>query len=193
MNANSTEAKILIAGMGNTLRRDDGFGIVALNRLADMSLAGLPVKLLEVGIAGISLVQELTLGYQGCIILDAVDQGGPAGQIYRIIPNVPDLSLLGDMDRREYVSDTHYTVPIKALAMARAIHALPQQVVIIGCQPESIEELEMTLSPPVANAIDETVRLVIRTVEEFLEPPDRPASAEPGQFRTRKEGGGDRK
>ncbi|MBA2487846.1 MAG: hypothetical protein H0V36_00800, partial [Chloroflexi bacterium] len=47
--------RILVAGMGNDLLRDDGFGIVAIQRL----MAGrVPpgVRLLETGIAGIGLV-----------------------------------------------------------------------------------------------------------------------------------------
>ena len=50
--------KILIVGVGNVLHGDDGFGVELAWRLAKQVLAP-GVKVMETGIGGMSIVQEL--------------------------------------------------------------------------------------------------------------------------------------
>ena len=50
--------KVLVAGVGNKLRADDAFGVEVANRLMAMDLPE-GVKVVETGIGGIALVQEL--------------------------------------------------------------------------------------------------------------------------------------
>ena len=68
--------RVLVAGVGNMLRRDDGFGPAVA-----ASLAGLPpgVAVVETGIGGVALLQELLSGYDGLILIDAVDRGAAPG------------------------------------------------------------------------------------------------------------------
>jgi len=67
---------VLVAGVGNVLHGDDGYGVAVAQRL--MQRPDLPpaVKVVEVGIGGISLVQELFDGYDVLMIVDAVDRDG---------------------------------------------------------------------------------------------------------------------
>ena len=51
--------KVLVAGVGNVLRRDDGFGIVVAERLAQRDDLPPGVRVIETGIGGVGLVQEL--------------------------------------------------------------------------------------------------------------------------------------
>lgn len=74
--------RMLIAGVGNVLRRDDGFGVEVARRLATcwrQDSAALPdgvnPHVIEVGIGGIHLVQELMVGYDALVIVDAVERG----------------------------------------------------------------------------------------------------------------------
>jgi len=59
--------KILVAGMGNVLRGDDGFGIRVLEELSKNHQFAEEVDLYEAGIGGIGLVQELMNGYDALI------------------------------------------------------------------------------------------------------------------------------
>lgn len=72
--------KILIAGVGNVLRHDDGFGVVAAMRLLELKRLPRETVVIETGIAGISLVQELLDGYDGLIVLDCLRQPGRSGR-----------------------------------------------------------------------------------------------------------------
>ncbi len=166
--------RILVAGVGNDLLRDDGFGIVALRRLAE---CGVPpgVDLVESGIAGIALVQELVAGYDALIILDAAELGAAPGTRRLLAVEVPDPAALAEEDRRALLADMHLAVPSLALILACALDALPPRVFILGCQPGDTG-LGLGLTPPVATAAQAAVEQVLDLVGS-LAASGRPATA----------------
>ena len=148
---------ILIAGFGNLLRGDDGFGVEVARRLiADGGIPG-SVKVVEVGIAGITLVQELLDGYDACLIIDAVDRKGKPGTIYLLEPEIPDIDSYGSREMPDFSADMHYTESSKALILAKTLGVLPKKVLIIGCQPSIRDELGIGLSKPVKGAVDKAI------------------------------------
>src|SRR5215813_9693767 len=81
--------RVLIAGVGNVLRGDDGFGVEVLRRL-EQDLAGADgVRFFESGIAGVGLVQQLIDGYDALVILDALDRGAEPGTVFVLEPEPP--------------------------------------------------------------------------------------------------------
>lgn len=159
--------RILIVGVGNALHGDDGFGVVLAGRLiAEPWPPG--VKILETGIGGMTIVQELMTGYDAVLLLDAHRAGGPPGELRLLEPCLPDLSGLDVHARRDYFSDTHYATPIRALALLQEIGRLPPRVAILGCEPADHERLAMELSAPVADAMDWATALVRQWVSSEL-------------------------
>ena len=77
--------RTLIAGFGNVLRGDDGFGVEVLRRLAARGVASDSVELLDVGTGGIRLAQELQTPYDRLIIVDATTRGGVPGSVYTLV------------------------------------------------------------------------------------------------------------
>jgi hydrogenase maturation protease len=149
--------RVLIAGVGNVLRGDDGFGVEVLRRL-EHDLAGAEgVHFFESGIAGVGLVQQLLDGYDALIILDALDQGAAPGTVFVLAPEVPGLVALGG-ERRAI--DLHQADPEGVLHMAAALGVLPRHVRIVGCQAAACDELGAGLSEPVRAAVPEAARRV---------------------------------
>lgn len=148
--------RVLVAGMGNDLCRDDGFGIVAVRRFV---AAGVPegVRVVEPGSGGISLVQDLMDGYEALIIVDAVDRGGEPGTIYLLETAVPNFADLSGEEQRAFLGDMHATVPSRVLTLAQALGVLPGVIYILGCQP-MVYDLGMGLSAPVARGVIEATR-----------------------------------
>jgi hydrogenase maturation protease len=148
--------RILVAGVGNVLRGDDGFG-PAVTEL----LGGLPegVEVIETGTGGIALLQELMVGCAGLILIDAVERGAVPGTVFYIEPEV---------EFGEHVPDVHLANPARVLSMAKTMGVLPDRVVIIGCQPEDTEELCQGLSPCVQRALAIAVRKIEETVHAWL-------------------------
>lgn len=147
--------RVLVAGMGNDLCQDDGFGIVAVRQFI---AAGVPegVRVVEPGSGGISLVQDLMDGYEALIIVDAVDRGGSPGTIYLLETEVPKFADLSAGEQSEFLADMHATVPSRVLTLAQALGVLPGIIYILGCQP-MVYELGMGLSAPVKRGVDQAV------------------------------------
>ena len=148
--------RVLVAGMGNDLRGDDGFGIAVVRRFSE---AGVPdsVRVYESGIAGIGLIQELMDGYEALVIVDATDRGAEPGTVFLLEADVPEQEELTEESRQEFLADTHLTVPSQALTLARALGILPPAVYILGCQPKECG-LGMDLSEPVEKGAAESLR-----------------------------------
>src|SRR5207237_1247056 len=123
------------------LRADDGFGPAVAARLTDMPPG---VEVIETGIGGIALLQEILGGCDGLVLIDAVDRDASPGSVFVIEPEV---------DEPEHVADIHLANPRRVLMMAKAMGALPERVVIIGCQPAQVDVLEEQLSPIVQRAV----------------------------------------
>ncbi len=149
--------RVLVAGFGNILRGDDGFGVMVSRALIVRGDGPPDVKVIEVGISGITLVQELLDGYDGLIIFDAVDRGGEPGTLYCFEPEVQEPESSQRRKLYECMADIHQTDPSKALLLARALGVLPRKVLIIGCQPRCCDDLGAELSAPVQRAVEKVL------------------------------------
>ncbi|HEV3402290.1 MAG TPA: hydrogenase maturation protease [Acidimicrobiales bacterium] len=161
------QMRILIAGVGNTLRADDGFGVEVAHKLEARQLpAG--VSVVETGIGGIALVQELQSGYDALVVIDCVDLGRPPGNVMLIEPEVVDVNALSWSERHDLLADMHLATPERAMMLARALGVLPANVLMVGCQPVDPDAVGQGLSAPVAAAVDVAVAEIVRHVEELL-------------------------
>ncbi len=161
--------RVLVAGVGNDLLGDDGFGIAVIRRFFE---GGVPegVEVFESGIAGIRMVQELMDGYEALVIVDATDRGEEPGTVCLLEVEVPDTEELTEEGRQEFLADTHLAVPSKALTLARAIDVLPPRVYILGCQPKECE-LGMGLSEPVERGAAEATRRLRKLCASLVREP----------------------
>lgn len=155
-------SRLLVAGMGNVLRGDDGFGVETAKRLATRGSLGPDTRVIEVGIGGIHLVQELMDGYDTLVVIDAVDRGSSPGTIHLLVAAVPDLAEWTENERDDFLADMHYTTPSKALILAKALGVLPPKAYILGCQPAEFDTIGIGLTAPVAQAVIEAVNVVQR-------------------------------
>ncbi len=141
----------LVAGFGNVLRGDDGFGVEVLRHIAADAELAAAVDLVDVGTGGIRLVQALMDGYARLIIIDAATRGLPPGTVSAF--GVESLPAASDVDM-------HTAVPVQALGLAAALGALPREVLMVACEPERLNDLTLELSPAVRAAIGDAVERV---------------------------------
>ena len=149
--------RILVAGVGNVLRADDGFGPAVAERLRHLPEG---VEVVETGIGGIALLQELLAGCEGLVLIDAVDQGAPPGTVLAIEPEVGEAV---------HVPDVHLANPDRVLNVAKGVGVLPERVRIVGCQPLDADEMAEGLSPPVERAVPVAVAKVEELASAWLE------------------------
>ncbi len=162
----SKALRILVAGVGNKLRADDAFGVEVATRLMAMDLPE-GVKVVETGIGGIALVQELQSGYDALIVIDAVDRGRPPGHVMLIEVEVPHVDDMEWGERFDFLADVHLATPERALIMSKALGVLPDNTLMVGCQPVDAETPGIPMSPEVVAACDVAVREILRHLGEL--------------------------
>jgi hydrogenase maturation protease len=161
-----TQPSILVAGIGNIFLGDDAFGVEVVRRLAQRELPR-AVRVADFGIRGFDLAYALQEGYETTILVDACPHGEAPGTLYVI---EPDLRALDDPSVGQAAMEAHAMNPETILRMARAMNIEVKNLLLIGCEPESLggEEGHMGLSVPVEAALEQAVTLVESLVKKVM-------------------------
>ena len=138
-------AGIVVIGIGNVVRSDDGVGVHAAARLRERLGSQPDATLVEGGTAGLLLLPHLA-DARRAIIIDAIDVGAEPGTLVR---------LAGDEFASTFSAGaTVHDVGLRELlGAARLSGAWPEQLVLHGVQPGSTA-LGTELTPTVAAALD---------------------------------------
>jgi hydrogenase maturation protease len=158
--------QLLVACVGNLLRGDDGFGIAVAAELQGVLPPGADV--IETGIGSLTIVHQLMEGYGGVIVVDAVDANAPPGAVLVLAPEVPEVTEPTFEDWEAQFADLHLAEPSRLLRLVRAVGALPEHVLLVGCQPVTCEDYREGLSAPVAAAVPVAAQRVRVLAEEFM-------------------------
>jgi|SRR5215813_1601798 len=160
-----SKPRIFIAGIGNIFLGDDAFGSEVARRL---QLRDLPddVQVVDFGIRGFDLAYALLEEYEVTILIDASPRGGEPGTLYTIQPDLSEL----ETDARAVLLDAHDLNPMKVLTAVKAMGARFQRILLIGCEPGTLESEDgrLGLSEPVKLAVDEAIRVIESLVSKTL-------------------------
>jgi hydrogenase maturation protease len=154
---------ILIAGVGNSWLRDDGFGGEVARRLAAVKLPA-DVSVMDAGTGGLDLAYEVMRGYDALVILDVSPQGGEPGTLYVMEPDEAEVP--GGIEDGDIINP-HAMDPQTVLRFVKSVGAWPGKVVVIACEPEQVSEMGWGLSERVRDAVERAVGLVLETVQEL--------------------------
>jgi hydrogenase maturation protease len=154
--------RIFVAGVGNVFLADDGFGVEVAKHLAGHPMPE-GVTVADFGIRGVHLAYQLLEGYDVLILVDAARRGEPPGTVFVLEPD------FSEEDRNErgengFILDAHSMDPELVLGMLESLGGKVGRVLIVGCEPEAIEE-RMGLSESVARAVPDAARFVLELVE----------------------------
>ncbi len=155
--------RICVAGVGNVFMQDDAFGVEVVKRLLNKGQSE-GVEIYDVGIGGLKLAYDLMRGYDALILIDASKRGGKPGTLYVIEPQEEEIN--SDLQQGGTI-DPHGADPVMVLRFVKALGAWPPKVLIVGCEPATVNDFEMGLSAPVNAAIDQAVKLVETTIAEI--------------------------
>lgn len=164
-----SDPQILVAGIGNLLLGDDGFGVETVRRLAACPLPeGVVVQ--DFGIRGLDLAYALLDPYEALILVDIASRGEAPGTLYLIEPEVPPGGTA--------TLDAHGMDPVKVLALARTLGATPIPTYLVACEPGFLpdpesEDVVMELTSPVTAAIEEAIQMVITLIEKIKQGEDQ--------------------
>jgi hydrogenase maturation protease len=155
--------RILVAGIGNAWLSDDGFGPEVVKRLEAMDVAD-EVAVMDFGTGGLDLAYEVMRGYDALLLVDVSRQGGEPGTLY--VMEISEESVRADVEDGDRLNP-HGMDPQTVLRFVKNVGGWPGKVVIIACEPETVEEMGLKLSAPVEAAVDGAVDLVLSTIAEL--------------------------
>lgn len=159
--------RTLVACLGNIFLSDDGFGVEVARRLTRYDLPD-GVRVTDYGIRGMHLAYDLAEGFDSTILVDATQRGGQPGTVYLIEPEpAPPGTAPNDdtsaMMARMSLLNAHGMQPDLVLSLAGTLGADAGRVLVVGCEPATLEE-GIGLSAPVTAAVDDAVLMVTRLV-----------------------------
>jgi len=136
---------VVVLGLGNLLRRDEGLGIRALERLRERYILPDTIQLVDGGTLGLDLLCYLEAA-ERLLVLDAALTQGPPGTLLRVVD--------GDVPAFFGMRTSPHEIALPdLLAVAHLRGTSPDEVVVLGMQPEALE-LGWELSPIVAAGLD---------------------------------------
>jgi len=154
MNQPVERSTTLVMGVGNLLRGDDGFGVTVLEAVSKRDVPE-HVELLDAGTSIIDLMEELN-GRRKVVVIDAVRGGQPPGTLYRFSPE--------DVAAEAVPADSlHQVGLLDTLRLAELVDCRPDEVVIIGVQPEDTG-LKIGLTEAVAAAVARATEMVMTEI-----------------------------
>jgi hydrogenase maturation protease len=161
MSKTVTEKRVLVLGLGNLVRSDDGVGVhAALQLMSDPRLPS-EVEVIDGGTQGLNLLPAITEATHVAAI-DAVNAGVAPGTILRY-----EISELDTLPGSPSVHQIGFADLLEAL---RWLDKSIQNFVLIGVQPEETE-WGAKLSTTVEAALPKLIDTVISELEHWLNEP----------------------
>jgi hydrogenase maturation protease len=148
-------ARVLVLGVGNEYRGDDGVGRRVARELRERAPRTLTIQ--EATGEGTDLLESWK-GADAVIIVDAVASGAPPGTIHRLDARAQPLP--ADFLR----TSTHAFGVAQAVELARALNQLPRGLVIYGIEGKTFEP-DTGLSRELEHAAGEVVDRILRELE----------------------------
>jgi hydrogenase maturation protease len=149
------DAELILIGVGNPFRGDDGLGRVLVRCLREEIPPA--VRVVEETGEGTALL-EAWRGAHGVILVDAMQSGEPAGTIRRFDARAEKLPACF------FHSSTHSFGLAEAIELARTMGEMPGHFIVYGIEGQDYSA-GRGLSPEVAEVLPEAADLILREVK----------------------------
>jgi hydrogenase maturation protease len=149
----------VVLGLGNVLWADEGFGVRAVEALHAEYAMPSGVEIVDGGTQGFALMGYVASARR-LLLLDAIDFGLPPGT----------LKVLRDSEVPAWGSvkmSPHQTGFEELLAVAELRGTGPASIVLIGVQPEQLDDFGGSLRPAVRARIPEAVSIAVRELADW--------------------------
>lgn len=170
--------RIVVLGIGNMLWADEGFGVRCVEALQQRFEFAPHVELVDGGTQGLALLQYVQEA-DALLILDAIDYGLAPGTL-KVVQGDEVPCFLGAKKM-----SLHQTGFQEVLMVAQLTGHYPQRIVLIGCQPEELEDYGGSLRPRTLQALEEALPLALERLQQWGAcPVPRSRPLEPAQATT---------
>ena len=159
---------IVVLGIGNVLWADEGFGVRCVETLQREWTFAPHVDLIDGGTQGLYLIENVQSATK-LLIFDAIDYGLAPGTL-KLIENDEVPRFMGAKKM-----SLHQTGFQEVLCLAQFTGHYPSQVLLIGCQPEELEDFGGSLRDIVKQTLPQALSLGLERLREWgAQPQQRP-------------------
>ncbi len=156
----SSTPQILLLGIGNLLWADEGFGVRVIEHLQKHYRFPDNVQVVDGGTQGVYLIEHVQAA-DVLVVFDAVDYGLPPATMKRVendeVPNFLGAKKMS----------LHQTGFQEVLALAQMLGQYPQHLLLIGVQPEELEDYGGSLRPAVKAQIQPAIEIALTYLQRF--------------------------
>jgi hydrogenase maturation protease len=157
---NGGRDNVVVLGIGNVLWADEGFGVRCVEALQSRWRFAPHVQLVDGGTQGLYLL-PLVQEAKRLLIFDAVDYGLEPGTL-KIVENDQVPRFLGAKKM-----SLHQTGFQEVLMLATLGGRYPEEVLLIGCQPEELQDYGGSLRASVKRALEQALALGVERLREW--------------------------
>ena len=154
------EEHIVVLGIGNVLWADEGFGVRCVETLQRLWTFAPHVDLVDGGTQGLYLIENVQSATK-LLIFDAIDYGLAPGTL-KLIENDEVPRFMGAKKM-----SLHQTGFQEVLCLAQFTGHYPEQVLLIGCQPEELEDFGGSLRAIVKQTLPQALELGLERLREW--------------------------
>jgi hydrogenase maturation protease len=141
---------IVVLGIGNLLWADEGFGVRCIETLQQRYEFAPHVQLIDGGTQGLYLIQHVQAATR-LLIFDAIDYGLAPGTL-KVVENDDVPRFMGAKKM-----SLHQTGFQEVLMLALLTESYPREVLLVGCQPEELDDYGGSLRPVVRAAMEDAL------------------------------------
>ena len=160
-NRNDLGNSILLIGVGNEYRSDDGLGVCVAREIRRRLHDG--IRVVEQSGEGTSLMASWT-GATHVLVVDAMVSGESAGTLHRLN------AIEERIPKHLFNSSSHTFGVAEAIEMARELNELPRSLVLYGIEAESFEP-GIGLSEPVVRSIPDLLHIIEHDIKRLTTHP----------------------
>ena len=150
----------LVLGIGNLLWADEGFGVRCVERLLDRFCMPAEVSAMDGGTQGLYLLPYVQESRR-LIVFDAIDYGLVPGTL-RLVEDDAVPRFMGAKKM-----SLHQTGFQEVIAAAELTGQCPRQMLLIGVQPEQLEDFGGSLTGRVRARGDDAVAVAVRRLRRW--------------------------
>ncbi len=157
--------KIGVIGIGNTLRKDDGIGIILIEKLIEQK-EKLPknIEFIDGGTGGMNLL-HLLANFDGVVIIDAVNFGGKIGE--------SRIFTLDEIESKKISVKTsiHESDFLKIIEISKQLKECPERIFVFGIQPKDTshgQNLSSDLHKKLQSILDDLIRETKKIIKQIL-------------------------
>ncbi|MBC8374396.1 MAG: HyaD/HybD family hydrogenase maturation endopeptidase [FCB group bacterium] len=155
----SSSPEVVVLGLGNILMEDEGIGVHAANHLQEHYHFKPEIEIVDGGTSGLDLLTFFG-PEKSILIIDAVNFDMAPGTVAKL----EDDAILAQLDPKVSL---HHLGLSDLIGVAELTDRKAKRMTLLGIQPESMENLDLEMTPTIKGVFDKVIENALLILEEW--------------------------